>query len=266
MSGVPILLVGAGRMGGAFLAGWRAAGLAPMSQVFIRDPAPGGVARDAIAEGAAPDPSSRQVGAARTVVLAMKPQVWREAIAGIADLIAPDAVVISLLAGVDLSALATQFRARSVARVMPTMAIAVGRGPISLVASDAKALARARWLLGRLGEVIELPDESLMDAATAASGSGPGYLYAFVEALAEAGADAGLPRSKAEQLARSTVIGAVRLMEVSGAPLAALRRDIASPGGATEAGLKALDAGGLGALLRAAVATAKARSRELGGR
>ncbi len=266
MSGVPILLVGAGRIGGALLTGWRETGVAAGRDILIRDPLPGEAARAAAAGGARLNPSTAAIGEARTIVLAMKPQGWREAVGEIAAHAGAGAIVVSLLAGVDLRTLGERFGGRSVARAMPTTAIAVRRGPISLAASDARAAGRAGWLFAGLGEVIDLGDEALMDAATAASGSGPAYLYAFVEALADAGADAGLPTAAAGRLARSTVIGAAALMAASETSPAELRARVASPGGTTEAGLEALAAGGLGALLKGAVAAAADRSRQLGGR
>jgi pyrroline-5-carboxylate reductase len=258
----PILLVGAGRMGGALLAGWRRAGSFVGAELMVRDPKPG---PEAAASAARLDPDAAAIGRAQSVVLAVKPQTWRQAAAEIAPLLARDAVIVSVAAGVATADLAAAFGGRKVARVMPTTASAIGQGTASIYAADAAARARAHALFEPVGTVVDLADEELMHAATGVSGSAPAYLYAFVEALAAAGAAAGLPDGAADVLARSTVTGATALMAASGEDPAALRRQVASPGGTTEAALNVLmgDAG-LGPLLGAAVAAATQRSRELG--
>jgi pyrroline-5-carboxylate reductase len=148
---------------------------------------------------------------------------------------------------------------------MPTTAAAIGQGTASLYSDDPAALARAHALFEPLGAVVDLVDEELMHAATAVSGSGPAYLYAFVEALEGAAIAAGLPRKDAGRLARSTVAGAAALLDQSGAEPADLRRQVTSPGGTTEAALNVLlsDAG-LPPLLREAVTAAVRRSKQLG--
>lgn len=258
----PILLVGAGHMGGALLAGWRRAGAFEPSQILIRDPAPG---PEALASGAELDTDAAAIGRAKTVVLAVKPQIWRGAAAEIAPQLAPDAVIVSIAAGVATADIRAVFGGRRVARVMPTTAASIGQGTASVYADDAEARARAHALFGPVGTVVDLADEGLMHAATGVSGSAPAYLYAFVEALAAAGAEAGLPADAARALARATIEGAAALMAESGADAAELRRQVTSPGGTTEAALKVLlGDGGLPALLERAVAAATQRSRELG--
>jgi pyrroline-5-carboxylate reductase len=149
---------------------------------------------------------------------------------------------------------------------MPTTAAAINQGTASLYADDPAALARAHALFEPLGSVVDLADEALMHAATAVSGSGPAYLYAFVEALEAAAAAAGLPPKEAARLARSTLTGAAALLAADPkADPAELRRQVTSPGGTTEAALTVLmGEGGLGPLLREAVAAAVRRSKALG--
>ena len=143
---------------------------------------------------------------------------------------------------------------------------AIGQGTASLYADDPAALARACALFEPLGVVVPLTDEALMHAATAASGSAPAYLYAFIEALEAAGATAGLSPKDAQRLARSTITGAAALLARGGEEPAELRRQVTSPGGTTQAALDVLLAAeGLPALLREAVAAAVRRSKELGG-
>lgn len=258
----PILLLGAGRMGGALIAGWKRAGAFSAAELMIRDPAPGS---EAAASGAAINPSDAELGRARTVVLAVKPQAWREAAAEVAPHLAADAIVVSVAAGVASADIAEAFAGRRVARVMPTTAAAIGQGTASVFANDPEARTRAHALLAPVGAVVDLANEDLMHAATAVSGSAPAYLYAFVEALEAAGAALGLPAEAARDLARATTAGAAALMAASGADPAELRRQVTSPGGTTEAALTVLmGEAGLGPLLEAAAKAAERRSRELG--
>jgi pyrroline-5-carboxylate reductase len=200
------------------------------------------------------------------VVLAVKPQVWREVGRDVAGLLRPDAVVVSIAAGVGLSSLAEVFGARAIARVMPTTGVAIGKGVASIIAHDPVARARAHVLFDPVATTVDLDDEALMDAATAVSGSAPAYLYAFIEALESAAIDAGLAEKDAASLVRATVAGAAVLLRESGEAPAELRRKVSSPGGTTEAALKVLLAKqGFGPLMHKAVSAAVARSRELGG-
>lgn len=258
----PVLLVGAGRMGGALVQGWLRAGLLEPAELMVVDPTPGA---EALSSGADLAPGAAEIAAARTLVLAVKPQVWREAAARAAPRLGPGAIVVSICAGVSAAQLAEAFPGRPIARVMPTTAAAIGKGAASVFSADAGARARAHALMEPLGAVVDLDDEDLMHAATAVSGSAPAYFYAFVEALADAGAELGLPRAAAARLVRATMVGAAALMDESGADPADLRRQVASPGGTTEAALKVLTGpGGLTGLLLSAAVAAERRSRELG--
>jgi pyrroline-5-carboxylate reductase len=261
----PILMLGAGRMGGAMLAGWRKAEAFAAAELMIRDPQPSETALAAGRDGAALNPPEAELARARTVVLAVKPQLWREAAAEVAPWLAADAVIVSIAAGVRSGDIGKEFGGRCVARVMPTTAAAIGRGTASLFADDPAALARAHALFEPLGAVVDLADEGLMHAATAVSGSAPAYLYAFIEALEGAGADAGLTPKDASRLARSTLTGAAALLAETGEDPAELRRQVTSPGGTTQAALDVLlGETGLGPLLREAVVAAVKRSRALG--
>ncbi|MGA0608090.1 pyrroline-5-carboxylate reductase [Phenylobacterium sp. VNQ135] len=262
----PILMLGAGRMGGAMLDGWRAAGAFQASDLLIRDPNSGPSATAAAEAGAILNPPDAELARARTVVLAVKPQLWREAAAETASWLAEDAVIVSIAAGVKAADISREFGGRPVARVMPTTAAAIGQGTASLYADDPAALARAHALFEPLGAVVDLVDEGQMHAATAVSGSAPAYLYAFIEALEGAGAAAGLSAADARRLARSTLTGAAALLAKTGEDPAELRRQVTSPGGTTEAALNVLlqARGGLPDLLREAVGAAVRRSKALG--
>lgn len=261
----PILMLGAGRMGGAMIQGWLAAGAFEARELMIRDPYPGPAALAAEAAGAILNPSDADLAKAKTVVLGVKPQMWREAAAETAAWLSSGAVIVSIAAGVKADDIAHAFGGRAVARVMPTTAAAIGQGTASLYADDPEALARAQALFAPLGTVVTLTDEGLMHAATGVSGSAPAYLYAFIEALEAAGAAAGLSPADAQRLARSTLTGAAALLDSSGEDPAELRRQVTSPGGTTQAALDVLLAdGGLPGLMRDAVAAAVRRSKELG--
>lgn len=263
MGVTPILLLGAGRMGGALIEGWRAAGAFEPSQLMVRDPFPS----DAVAaSGAIIDPSDAQIASAGTVLLAVKPQLWREASAAICDLLADDAIIVSIIAGVPAADIAGLFGGRRVARVMPTTAVSIRQGAASLYADDAEALAAARALFAPVATVAELATEDLLHAATGVSGSAPAYLYAFIEALEAAGVSAGLTVQQSADLARATMTGAAALMAQSGEDPAVLRKQVTSPNGTTQAALEVLTKDGvLDALLAETVAACVERSRELAG-
>ena len=262
----PILMLGAGRMGGAMIEGWLRVGAVRPAELILRDPQPGSTALAAQTAGALLNPPTGDLVRARTVVLAVKPQLWRNVAAEVSKALAPDAVIVSIAAGVHSADIAQAFGGRAVARVMPTTAVAISQGTASVFAETPMARAEARALFEPLGVVVDLVDEALMHAATAVSGSAPAYLYAFIEALEAAGAAAGLSKSQAEQLARSTLTGAAALLASSGEDPAELRRQVTSPGGTTQAALDVLLAEhGLPSLLRDAIGAAMLRSKELGG-
>ncbi len=253
-------------MGGALIAGWTRAGAFRPGDLIIRDPAAGAEARAAEAAGATLNPNDDVLASAKTVLLAVKPQVWKEAAAAYAPLLATDAVIVSIAAGVGAAPIGAAFGGRAVARVMPTTGAAIGMGTASVYSANPAARARAHALFEPVGAVVDLDDEELMHAATAVSGSAPAYLYAFIEALEAAGAAAGLGDAAAGALARSTITGAAALLAQSGEDPAELRRQVTSPGGTTQAALEVLmGEGGLGPLLGRAVVAAVARSKVLGG-
>jgi len=154
----PILMLGAGRMGGAILEGWKKAEVFSGAEVMICDPEPGPAAIAASLDGARLNPPDAELAEAKTVVLAVKPQVWAEIAAQYVPWLRADAVVVSIAAGVRAGAIAKEFGGRCVARVMPTTAAAINQGAASLYADDPVALARARALFEPLGAVVVLTD------------------------------------------------------------------------------------------------------------
>jgi len=261
----PVLMVGAGLMGGALITGWRRAGTVSAAELMLRDPAPGDAAQSAARDGANLNGPATGLAKARTVLIAVKPQAWRAMAREVAPHLARDAVIISIMAGVGARDLAEAFPARPIVRVMPTTAAAALKGAASVWSADARGREVAHRLFEPLGVVADLTEEAQMHAATAASGSAPAYFYALVEALEAAAVESGLPRETAGLLARSALIGAAALMERTGGEAGDLRRQVTSPGGTTEAALRVLTGeGALADLLTRAVRSAATRSRELG--
>jgi len=263
-----LTLVGAGKMGGAMLAGWLDGGLDP-ARTTVLDPHPS-PELDALcaARGLALNPA--EVPAAEALVLAMKPQGLDAAAPGLAELAGPDTLVVSILAGKTIADLRTRLpRARAVVRAMPNLPASIGRGVTGAVASaevDATRRAEADALLASVGAVEWLDDEGLIDALTALSGSGPAYVFLLAEAMERAGVAAGLPAAMAARLARATVSGAGALLDSTDRPAGQLRQDVTSPGGTTAAALAVLmRAGGVPDLMREAVAAARTRAGELSG-
>ena len=213
----PILLLGAGRMGGALISGWTMAGALRPTDLIAVEPHPSDALK---ASGVLLNPPDADLAGARTVVLAVKPQVWREAAAQYAPLLAPDAVIVSIAAGVRAADISQAFGGRRVARIMPTTAVAIRQGTASIHAPGrGAARARAHALFAPVGAVVDLDDEDLMHAATGVSGSAtPAYLLRrFVEALEAAGVSAGLDAAAAKALARAnTISGSAALLAQSG--------------------------------------------------
>ena len=264
-----LALVGAGKMGGAMLAGWFSAGM-PGEGVSVFDPRPSPALEASLAErGGALNPASPSEPA--VLVLAVKPQLVDEAAPLLARLAGPGTLVVSVAAGKTVANLESRMpRARAVVRTIPNTPAAVGRGVTACFATPGVSeadRATATALLRAVGAVEWVDDEDLIDAATAVSGSGPAYVFLLAEALAAAGAAAGLPPDVAARLARATVEGAGELMfrEPDVAP-ATLRENVTSPAGTTAAALAALMApDGLQPLMTRAVAAAKRRAGELSG-
>lgn len=262
----PILFLGAGNMGGAIVEGWLKAKAFAAADLMIVDPKPGPAALAAQAAGAILNPAAADRAKAKTVMVCVKPQIWREVAAQYAGSLAADAVLVSVIAGVSSRDLSVAFAGRTVARVIPTTASAINQGTASVHADDPAARDRAHALFEPLGVVVDIPDEGQMHAATAVSGSGPAYLYAFIESLEAAGAAAGLAPGDASRLARATITGAAALLAQGGEEPSELRRRVTSPAGTTEAALNVLlGERGLPPLMREAVANAMRRSKELGG-
>lgn len=264
----PLLLIGAGNMGGALLKGWLDQGLAA-GQILVQDPAPPApiailLASYGITAVAAPAMS----GAPAVIVVAVKPQLMEHVFPAVARHAGPETLVISVAAGKTVRSFEQHLpAATAVVRSIPNTPASVGRG-ITAAFANAHVTASQRALCDRLlsavGAVGWVENEALIDAATAVSGSGPAYVFLLAECLAKAGQEAGLPADLAAQLARWTVAGAGEMLHRSDLEPATLRQNVTSPNGTTFAALQVLMADdGLQPLLTKAVAAAAARSRAL---
>jgi pyrroline-5-carboxylate reductase len=263
------VLIGAGKMGGALLQGWLRLGLDP-AKAIIYEPQPSDEIAALAARGIRLNPNSTAAAAAAAMMIAVKPQVAAEVVPAYAALVGRNTVVVSIMAGTTLTALAGLLPAgAAIVRAMPNTPGAIGRG-ITVAVANAQVTAAQRaladGLLAATGAVEWVTDEALMDAVTAVSGSGPAYVFLLAEALARAGEAAGLPPALAARLARETVAGSGELLHQSPLDAATLRQNVTSPGGTTAAALDVLmSPQGLARLMDQAIAAATRRSRELAG-
>jgi len=265
-----LVLVGCGQMGSAMLRGWLARGAAERFMVVEPAGAPAGLAEaagvgavrwhrtaDNLPAGPAPD----------AVVFAVKPQLIDAVMPAYRRWVRPQTLFLSIAAGTTIAGIARHLGEAAIVRCMPNTPAAIGRA-ITVACPNPRVSAAQRQLcdalLAAIGDSTWVEDEALMDAVTAVSGSGPAYVFLLIEALAEAGAQVGLPADLALRLARATVAGAGELARLSPETPAKLRENVTSPGGTTRAALDILMAeNGLAPLLERAVAAATARSRAL---
>src|SRR5205807_7825417 len=260
-----VALAGAGKVGGAMLSGWLAQGL-DARRIVVIEPAPSPEISALAKQGVRLNPSAKDAGAIAALVIAVKPQSFREAGASLKPFTASSTLVVSIMAGTTIASL-EEVCGGSVVRAMPNTPAAIGRGiTVAVAANQVSAAQRATAdaLLRATGAVEWVDDESLMDAVTAVSGSGPAYVFLLAEELARAGVEAGLPAELATKLARETVAGSGELLHRSELPSATLRQNVTSPGGTTAAALEVLmGADGLQQLMIRAIAAATRRSKQL---
>jgi pyrroline-5-carboxylate reductase len=263
-----LVLVGAGKMGGALLEGWIGLGVDP-ARIVVMEPQPAAAIGALSARGLRINPDAASIYP-DTIVLAVKPQIAAEVMPQVASLMSPSTVVVSIMAGRTIAFLSDALpRDAAVIRAMPNTPAAVGRG-ITVAVTNSRVTPAQRQLADALltatGAVEWIGDEALMDAVTAVSGSGPAYVFLLAESLARAGEKVGLPAELAARLARATVAGSGELLHRSPVDAAILRRNVTSPGGTTAAALDVLMApDGLDPLMARAVAAATRRGRALAG-
>jgi pyrroline-5-carboxylate reductase len=262
-----IVFIGAGNMASALMGGLIARGM-PAGQITAIDPSPTQRAQVASQHGVR---SQATVDAAvlgnAVVVLAVKPQQMREAVDAIAPLLG-DQLVLSVAAGVRASDLSRWLNGHQrIVRTMPNTPALVGLGATGLAALAGTPDAdrnQAEAIMGAVGCTVWVSDESLLDAVTALSGSGPAYVFRFIECLIEGGQGLGLNAEQARTLALQTVLGAAQLAASSDEPVSVLRERVTSKGGTTAAALAVFESGHWPALVARAMAAAEQRSGELG--
>ncbi len=264
-----VLLLGAGRMGGALLKGWLDAGL-DAAGVRVIEPTPSEALKDSAKRRGFGLNGPVAGFAPEVVVLAVKPQMFAEAAPVLAGTDLRGTVAVSIMAGKTVADVAARVAAAAVVRAMPNTPAAVGRGITGAFADGrvtAAQRAAADALLSCVGGVEWLPREDLVDAVTAVSGSGPAYVFFLTECLAEAARAVGLDGDVASRLARATVEGAGALMVAEpGTDVADLRRAVTSPGGTTAAALDILGGeAALRPLMARAVQAARDRALQLAG-
>jgi pyrroline-5-carboxylate reductase len=268
-AGFALGVIGVGSMGGALVRGVVGAGALDGAQVVVSDASPGRAS--ALAEELGVERAETNVDAARDadcVVVAVKPGTLPHVIEEIAPVVGPEQTLVSVAAGVPLDRIREALgQARpALVRVMPNTPALVGAGMFAVAAPDvaAEALAGVERLLAAVGDVVRV-DEGMMDAVTGLSGSGPAFVFVMIEALADGGVAAGLPRSVAQRLAVQTVAGAAKLVRETGQHPGALKDGVASPGGTTIVGLAELERSGFRSAVSSAVLAAANRAREMSG-
>ncbi len=265
----PIVLVGAGNMGGALLTGWLKSGVAG-SSVIVVDPGPAAPMLTMIAEAGARHVTSLPEGIeAGVLFLALKPQVMEAVLPSLRHAVGAETVIVSVAAGKTLAFLETHLGKAAMVRAMPNTPAMVGRGVTGAYANEATDERRRQIVQNLLkvsGPVEWVPEEADIDAVTAVSGSGPAYVFYLVECMAEAGRKLGLQADLAMRLARETVAGAGELLHQLPDHASRLRQNVTSPGGTTAAALAVLMAeDGMQPLFDEAIAAARLRAQELAG-
>lgn len=270
-SGLPadtrIAFIGGGNMARALIGGLCRRGVAPQR---LRVSEPQAALRDALAQDfgvSATADNGEAVVEAQAVVLAVKPQVMRPVLTELAPALGGDPLLVSIAAGITTAQVdAWSGGGRRVVRAMPNTPALIGQGATGLFASascGAADLHLAEALLGATGVCARIGDESLMDAVTALSGSGPAYLFLLTEAMQAAGEREGLPPDTARQLARQTVIGAAAMLAADDTEASELRRRVTSPGGTTQAAIESMQHDAFGELLARAIHAARVRGAAL---
>jgi pyrroline-5-carboxylate reductase len=259
-----LVLLGAGNMGGAMLAGWIARGLSP-KKIVVLEPKPAPSVKALTRKGLILNPAKLPKDIA-AIVVAIKPQAAPDILPQIAP-VAGKAMIVSIMAGRTIGFLESMVsRSSPVVRAMPNLPASVGRGITVAAPNDNVSRAQrafATGLLAAVGAVEWVEDEKLMDAVTATSGSGPAYVFLLAETMTRAAVAAGLSAELAARLVRETIAGAGELLRQSPLDAATLRKNVTSPGGTTAAALDVLmGPDGMEKLMTRAVAAATQRSKD----
>lgn len=260
-------IIGGGMMGEALLSRLLDRQLFAPTAVCVSEPRAERRSQLTATYGIQTTDNNAQVATAPVLLLAVKPQIFPQVAAELAA--APRSattLVLSILAGTTLAQLEAAFPGQPVIRAMPNTPATVGAGVTAIAPGQHVQdthLAQARDIFGAVGTVVDVP-ESLMDAVTGLSGSGPGFVAVMIEALIDGGVAAGLPRVTATQLALQTVQGTAQLLQTTGEHPAQLKDRVTSPGGTTITGITQMEQHGVRAALIQAVLAAYGRSQALG--
>lgn len=265
----PIVLIGAGNMGGAMLSGWLKSGVKG-ADILVIDPGPPPAMAQLIADNGVRHATSAPEGIEAAVIfIAVKPQVMEAVLPPLKTLVGAGTVIVSVAAGKTLAFIESHLGAAATVRAMPNTPAMIGRGVTGAFANarvSAAQRSQVHDLLKVSGPVEWVETEGDIDAVTAVSGSGPAYVFYLVECMAEAGRKAGLKADLAMRLARETVAGAGELLHQSPDDASRLRQNVTSPGGTTAAALAVLMADdGMQPLFDKAIAAARQRAEELAG-
>ncbi|MCX7982366.1 MAG: pyrroline-5-carboxylate reductase [Syntrophales bacterium] len=260
-------IIGVGKMGGALIEGILRAKVANSREIIAADIDQKCLEDVKTRFGCETTPKNRRAGEAETVIIAVKPQVIGEVIDDLAETVKPTTLVISIAAGITTGAIEKRLgKEARIIRAMPNTPAMIGEG-VTALAPGRKIteadLIKAKNIFEAVGKTVVVKEE-LMDVVTGLSGSGPAYVFTFIEALSDGGVLMGLDRDTARLLAAQTVLGAAKLLLEKNAHPAELRDMVTSPGGTTIAGLKALEEGKLRATLISAVEQATRRAQLLG--
>lgn len=264
---IKIGVVGAGNMGGALMAGWIRSGHISPTAITAIDIVADLLAQRKEALGVQIATDVRSVIAEQDVIfLGVKPQYWRETVEGFKDLLHDGQLIVSFMAGVRIDALEAVLGDVPVIRMMPNILAQIGACGAGVCAGKQVSKDQLEVVLNLLNCVgtAVVVSESQMDAVTGVAGSGPAYVYAMIDALADGGVRVGLTKDDALKLAVQTVLGAAQMVQESGLHPAILKDRVTSAGGTTIAGLHALERSGVRAGLMDAVEAAARRSEELG--
>jgi pyrroline-5-carboxylate reductase len=261
-------LIGGGQMGEALIRGMLDSGLLGAGHIMVAEPDEQRRAYMTEKYGiAGTDQPAELCAFARVLILAVKPQIVAPVLKQYSDGIGSDHLLISIAAGIPIAMMEEKLGKRRIIRVMPNTPALVLAGASALSPNQEASkddLELAMAIFSAIGTCVHVP-ETLLDAVTGLSGSGPGYVFTFIEAMIDGGVLAGLPRPIATELVLQTVYGSARLALETGKHPAELKGMVTSPGGTTIAGIHELEQGGLRGTVMAAVDRASKRSRELGG-
>jgi len=211
--------------------------------------------------------NAEAIAGADVVVLAVKPQTLPQVLPDLAGRLKPSQLVMSIIAGAKIATLSAGLKHDRIVRVMPNTPAQIGEGMSVWTATPTVTGRQRQWaarILKNIGDEIFVPDEDVLDAVTAVSGSGPAYFFLFVEALIDAAVETGLDRDMARKMVLQTMLGSGHLIEKSGRTPAELREMVTSKGGTTAAALAVFEQGDFRGLVKQAIAAAHRRARELG--